>query len=63
MAGYWDLPERTSQSLVRNRLQEAFEDKLYRTGDIVRQLPDGNYVFVGRRDHMVKSQRLSHRAR
>jgi amino acid adenylation domain-containing protein len=56
MAGYWDLPERTSQSLVRNRLQEAFEDKLYRTGDIVRQSPDGNYVFVGRRDHMVKSR-------
>jgi amino acid adenylation domain-containing protein len=56
MAGYWDLPERTAQSLVRNRLQDSFEDRIYRTGDIVRQSPDGNFVFVGRRDHMVKSR-------
>jgi len=26
----------------------------YRTGDIVRQEADGEYVYVGRRDHMVK---------
>lgn len=26
----------------------------YATGDIVRLLPDGNYVYVGRADHMVK---------
>jgi amino acid adenylation domain-containing protein len=26
----------------------------YRTGDIVRQDSDGEYVYVGRRDHMVK---------
>jgi clorobiocin biosynthesis protein CloN4 len=27
---------------------------VYRTGDIVRMLPDGSYDYVGRRDHMVK---------
>lgn len=26
----------------------------YATGDLVRRLPDGNYEYVGRRDHMVK---------
>jgi amino acid adenylation domain-containing protein len=26
----------------------------YRTGDIVRRQPDGEYLYVGRRDHMVK---------
>jgi len=56
MAGYWGLPEKTSQVLVRNHLQPAFEDRVYRTGDIVRLAEDGNYFFVGRRDHMVKSR-------
>lgn len=56
MAGYWGLPERTEQSLVRNLLQPAFRDTIYKTGDIVRREPDGNYTFVGRRDHMVKSR-------
>ena len=56
MAGYWGLPEKTSQVLVSNHLQPAFEDRVYRTGDIVKEAPDGNYFFIGRRDHMVKSR-------
>jgi amino acid adenylation domain-containing protein len=56
MAGYWGLPEKTAQVLIRNPLQPAFEDRVYRTGDIVRLAEDGNYFFVGRRDHMVKSR-------
>ncbi|HTS88215.1 MAG TPA: amino acid adenylation domain-containing protein [Gemmatimonadales bacterium] len=56
MAGYWGLPEKTAQMLIRNPLQPAFEDRVYRTGDIVRLAEDGNYFFIGRRDHMVKSR-------
>jgi amino acid adenylation domain-containing protein len=56
MAGYWGLPDKTSQVLGRNHLQPAFDDRIYRTGDIVRLAEDGNYFFVGRRDHMVKSR-------
>ena len=29
-------------------------DRPYRTGDVVRREPNGEYVYVGRRDHMVK---------
>jgi len=56
MAGYWGLPERTAQSLVRNPLQPAFEDRTYRTGDLVRRDAAGDFWFIGRRDHMVKSR-------
>jgi len=56
MVGYWSLPEKTAEMLVRNHLQPAFAEPLYRTGDIVRLGEDGNYVFIGRRDHMVKSR-------
>ena len=38
--GYWGRPEQRGAP--------------YRTGDIVRLEADGNYVYVGRRDHMVK---------
>jgi amino acid adenylation domain-containing protein len=48
MRGYWNLPERT---------EAAFRDhdgrRWYRTGDIVREV-DGELVFLGRRDRMVK---------
>jgi amino acid adenylation domain-containing protein len=56
MLGYWGLPDRTRTSLVANPLQPAFHDPLYRTGDLVRRDAAGNYWFVGRRDHMVKSR-------
>lgn len=34
--------------------KEPQGDRPYPTGDIVRLEPDGNYVYLGRRDHMVK---------
>jgi acyl-CoA synthetase (AMP-forming)/AMP-acid ligase II len=56
MPGYWGLPEKAAQVLVRNPIQRAFAETIYRTGDIVRRRPDGEYMFIGRRDHMVKSR-------
>ena len=47
--GYLNLPEKTAETFVtHNGL------RCYRTGDIVRYLPDGNIQFVGRRDGQVK---------
>ncbi|HEU5320068.1 MAG TPA: AMP-binding protein, partial [Methylomirabilota bacterium] len=54
--GYWGDPERTARVLVPNPLETRFEEKVYRTGDIVTLDDEGNYVLVGRRDHMVKSR-------
>jgi len=50
MREYWNLPERTSESF----LVDQSGVKWYRTGDVVRQLADGGYVYCGRRDRMVK---------
>jgi amino acid adenylation domain-containing protein len=49
MLGYWNLPERSAEAFL-----EANGQRWYRTGDIVRQDDKGDYIFVGRRDRMVK---------
>ena len=50
MRGYWNLPERSARAF---HVDEAGE-RWYRTGDLVREEADGNLLFVGRRDRMVK---------
>ena len=54
--GYWADPEKTRKMVVPNHFQEHFEEKMYRTGDIVTVGEDGNYYFQGRRDSMIKSR-------
>ena len=53
--GYWGDPEKTRRSVVPNRFQPHFDEPVYRTGDLV-VLEDGEYRFLGRRDHMIKSR-------
>jgi amino acid adenylation domain-containing protein len=48
MSGYWNLAERTAEVCL-----EADGQDWYRTGDVVRE-EDGELVFLGRRDRMVK---------
>lgn len=50
MQGYWNRPERTAAAFL---IDEA-GTRWYRTGDLVREDADGNYLFVGRRDRMIK---------
>ena len=53
--GYLNRPEQTEKVFVQNPFsREAEYDRIYRTGDIVRLLPDGNVEFIGRRDTQVK---------
>lgn len=55
--GYWGDAEKTAERFVQNPFQPNFADPAYRTGDIVMLADDGrNWLFVGRRDHMVKSR-------
>jgi amino acid adenylation domain-containing protein len=56
LSGYWGQAEKTREMLVRNPLQPAYPEWIYRTGDLVRMDKQGQYWFVGRRDHMVKSR-------
>ena len=55
--GYWGDPEKTAKSFVKNPLNPFYQDIVYRTGDIVSLAADRvNWVFIGRRDHMIKSR-------
>ena len=53
--GYLNRPEKTAETYIRNPFSQApGYERIYRTGDIVRYLPDGNVQFVGRKDGQVK---------
>lgn len=54
--GYWGDREKTKKSFIPNPLQPHFQETIYRSGDIAMLDEDGNYIFIGRRDHMVKSR-------
>jgi amino acid adenylation domain-containing protein len=55
MKGYWGRPEVTAKVLVPNPAS-PIPDPVYRTGDLVRLREDGDYDFLGRRDHQIKSR-------
>ncbi len=56
MKGYWGRPEATAKVVLPNFLNDRFSDTIYKTGDIVRPLPSGDYQYVGRHDKMIKSR-------
>jgi polyketide synthase PksN len=50
--GYHGKPDLTAQRFVEDPFVPG--ERLYRTGDIARRLPDGEIVVLGRMDHQVK---------
>jgi acyl-coenzyme A synthetase/AMP-(fatty) acid ligase len=54
MRGYWGRPELDVQSFVPVPGDGDADARFYRTGDLVRRLPDGNLLYLGRRDRQVK---------
>ncbi len=52
--GYFNRPELTKEKFVPHPFSQHPEDRLYKTGDLVYYLPDGNIEFVGRIDQQVK---------
>lgn len=54
MRGYWGRPDLTERGFYRRTALGYLEDIFYRTGDLVRELPDGELLFLGRKDRQVK---------
>ncbi len=52
--GYLGAPDRTAERFLPDPLSSLPGARLYRTGDRVRWLPDGNLEFLGRLDEQVK---------
>ena len=52
--GYLNQPKLTLEKFILNPFEAAAGGKLYKTGDLVRRLPDGNLEFIGRIDTQVK---------
>ncbi len=50
--GYLNRPELTAERFISHPFKEG--EKLYKTGDLARYLPDGNIEYIGRIDHQVK---------
>ncbi|MGB3204689.1 MAG: amino acid adenylation domain-containing protein, partial [Crinalium sp.] len=52
--GYLNRPELTEEKFIDNPFGDATSTKIYKTGDLVRYLPDGNIEYLGRIDYQVK---------
>ena len=51
--GYWNNPEKTAAAFITS---PETGERLYRTGDIGRYLPDGSIELLGRKDSQIKIQ-------
>ena len=54
--GYINKPDLTNEKFVNSPFLPG--EKMYRTGDIAKWLPDGNIEYLGREDHQVKIRGL-----
>jgi len=52
--GYLNRPELTKERFIQHPFNRNKEEKLYKTGDLARWLPDGNIEYLGRMDTQVK---------
>lgn len=52
--GYLNRPQLTKTKFIRNPFSDNPHAKLFRTGDLVRWLKDGNLEYIGQLDHQAK---------
>ncbi|HET7624547.1 MAG TPA: non-ribosomal peptide synthetase [Verrucomicrobiae bacterium] len=51
--GYRNRPELTAERFIPNPFNDN-SDRLFKTGDLAEQLPDGQFAFLGRLDEQIK---------
>jgi amino acid adenylation domain-containing protein len=56
--GYYHAPELTAQVFVPNPFSTDPHDIVYKTGDLGRVQTDGDFEFLGRKDHQIKIRGL-----
>lgn len=52
--GYYNNPEKTQEAFVQNPLNTAYEEKIYRTGDLVQYNQYHELVYLSRKDFQIK---------
>ncbi len=52
--GYYRNREATAAAFVQNPLQDAYPERIYRTGDLAMYLESGDLSYVGRKDFQIK---------
>ena len=52
--GYYNDPEKTAEVFIQNPLQNAYTEKIYKTGDIVAYNEYGELICYGRSDSQIK---------
>jgi len=52
--GYRGRPDLTAERFLPDPLAVDLSARIFRTGDLVQQLPDGQFAFLGRLDEQVK---------
>lgn len=52
--GYYNNKDKTREAFVQNPLHDLYDDKIYRTGDIVKYNSRGELEFVSRKDFQIK---------
>lgn len=52
--GYWNRPELTQERFVKDPFSQEPGARLYKTGDLARNLPDGSIEYLGRLDFQIK---------
>ena len=52
--GYYNNPEKTREAFVQNPLNTVYEEKIYRTGDLVEYNDRGELIYLSRKDFQIK---------
>ena len=52
--GYFRRPQLTAEKFIRNPFSSDPNARLYKSGDLVRRLPDRSVEFLARLDHQIK---------